>query len=216
MQKLDKQIIELYKGNDTNTLPIVSLLPNLCSRVLVTNGYEVLHIPVEHYPDDLEPIPILGIAQYNQLTALGIFSKNFGKLFSTDTLQKNLSLTQESRSTCDACNGKKTVEYHFEYAFKEFCNNAPCPVCKGTGYQTVPWHNVLVGMNLFQISRIEKLLKVAQALAEPTIELSFQATDIAVSNFKIGAITVSIVRSFFDENNPPLFELCTSTNTEPQ
>lgn len=201
MQTLDKQIIELYRGNEFE----ISYIPNT-NTVLTSNGYEVLSFPAEYYPGDVLALPELGIATYNQLNVLGIFTNTLEKTIPTITLAEAISNVQNSQIACDACRGNKEVEYSFEYAFKEFIHKATCPVCKGLGYQdTFPWKQARIGNNNFYLLRLQKLLTVIQALNEPNIMIIYEGN--AGTNFKIGFLTITIIRTIIDENRPPIFEL---------
>ena len=102
---------------------------------------------------------------------------------------------------CEACEGLKTVNYHFQYKSEVFEEKKACPICEGSGrkdrYQRT-YHSkdfsenvgVKIGYHIFSGDRIIELIESCKILNANTVTMVSQNKRYEKTVFKINEVEI--------------------------
>ena len=114
---------------------------------------------------------------------------------------KEMNEIIEKVGTCPACNGRREVEWKFEYKYEDFEMDYECPVCEGSGesMQEIETDKIVVDHSTiyeifdskFSYTLLERLVNSCRIIGEPCYKI--RGIKSQSFHFKCGGFTIVLM-----------------------
>ena len=201
-----KQLLDLFKlkeENDRFGRTWMQSPFSFADKTAATNAYSVVIVP-EKSDYQILDYTVTFLSNYSQNLWIDIPLS-----WLKDAIKK---IPFEFPPVCEACEGLKTVNYHFQYEYKVFEEKKECPICEGSGrkdrYQRT-YHSkafsenvgVKIGYHIFSGDRIIELIESCRILNTNTVTMVSQTNKYDKTVFTVNEVEVFCmpIHSFEDE-----------------
>lgn len=183
---------------------------NVGNRTLSTNGYSLISTPLQDGFEDKSE---------RTKTAYPMEHK-INKIILVDEIKQKLKdfplvdCFDEIKTTCDACSGDVEVEFEFYHDSKTYKIESECPVCEGEGMslkqsetpngkKELDYNKFFkIGSCIFNVSRVEELLFVAETMQSDSITIVNQTDPHKTSLFTVKDVEILLMPTMCsDEQN---------------
>jgi hypothetical protein len=171
-------------------------------KVVATNGWSLVAVPKfnNSYEDNSEKTKTVYPIEYN--CDKDILITEIKKAIAKAPL---IDCFDEQKEKYDACYGDGEVEYEFSHRMKDYTIEHECPICDGQGitYKTsaIPngkkeidyFKHIRIGNSIFNIKRLEDLIKTAELLESDKVKLVKQTGSQQTNLFAIKDVEVLLM-----------------------
>lgn len=171
-------------------------------KTAATNGYSIVILPTKSDYKDLSDL----------VTVLAYYSENLWIDIPVSWLKDAIKkIPFGYPAVCDACDGLKEVNYHFQYRASVFEEKKECPICEGSGrkdrYQ-ITYHSkafsdivgVKMGFHIFSGDCLILLIEAAKILNSNTVTMVSQTKKYNKTVFKINEVELFCMPIPFDDD----------------
>ncbi len=205
-----EKILRLFTDNG-NTMREWSNAPfSIAHRTMATDGHALVYFDKKLSPQkELQP-------EHSEKVVAIIKPHNCSHIISvhpiSEAIEKNR--TEDGYDEvgedvdCPACDGCGAVEWEFEWKGVTHTTDRECPVCEGEGLESskqhIPngkkilpeidgWNTIRIGLSIFGLRQLDRVLETAKLLNTETIELVCQEEKYKCSIFKVGEVEVLVM-----------------------